>query len=159
MKKYEEKLKFISFPNNSDYLYTATCLPVNTPVSTGIIIVPPIGRERLRIYRELVILARALAMHGYAVSRFDYRGEGESSGEFQNTDIKTRVEDISLIKKELQENYKVDKICLIGWHLGALVALVASKNIKNEYMIFCDPVCTPSQYIKNMFRTNIVMQQ
>jgi len=66
-----------------------------------VVFVPPEGHERLRCCKECVNFARDLARAGYPALRFDYRGEGESSGAFEESDVVSRLLDICAAVDEL----------------------------------------------------------
>lgn len=56
----------------------------SNPKNTGIIIVTAGGPQyRVGRARQQVLLGRRLAQEGYSVLRFDYRGLGDSAGQFQ----------------------------------------------------------------------------
>jgi hypothetical protein len=82
----------------SGYLY----LPSSSSRRTAVVVVPALGRERLRIYHESSNLARQLAAAGHPVLRFDPRGEGESDCEFAASTVATRVEDTGAAGRELR---------------------------------------------------------
>ena len=139
------------------YIYGCTYLPASGK-TTGIVLVSPIGRERLRCYHESANLARMLASRGFPVLRFDYRGEGESSGEFSEATITTRLEDIGFATRELKRRAEVDQICLVGFRLGSLFTVLAAQDLGIQRMILCDPVVDGKKFAKGMLRSNIVLQ-
>ena len=161
MTEYRENCCF--FRGEKDQrLYGCTYLPevaLKAPQrSCGVVVVSAVGRERLRCYHESANLARELAAHGYPVIRFDYRGEGESSGSFAESTVTTRLEDIATAATELRRRAGVEEICLLGFRLGSLLAVLAAGDLGIQRMILCDPVCNPRQYAKGMLRSNILLQ-
>jgi exosortase A-associated hydrolase 1 len=60
--------------------------PGVTPISTAVLIVVGGPQYRVGSHRQFVQLARALARHGYASLRFDYRGMGDSDGDLRSFD-------------------------------------------------------------------------
>jgi len=155
-----ELLEKCSFFDSGEggFLYGCTYLPRVNQKEISVVLVPPLGRERLRCYRESANLARDLARHGYPVIRFDYRGEGESSGAFIDATMATRVDDIQQAVKEIQRQCGNRQICLIGIHVGALLAVQATERVATEYLLLCDPVCNPRTYARGLLRTNVVLQ-
>ena len=53
------------------------------PATRGVLVVVGGPQYRIGSHRQFVLLARELARHGIPVLRFDYRGMGDSDGEFQ----------------------------------------------------------------------------
>ncbi len=158
MKGFRERCHFFDEGARDRYIYGCTYLPSSAGKATGIVLVPPIGRERLRCYHESANLARDLASRGYPVLRFDYRGEGESSMEFSDATVATRLEDIGAMVSELKQRAGVEEICLVGFRLGALLSVLAAGDLGIQKMILCDPICNSKRYAKGMLRSNIVLQ-
>ena len=152
----EESFFFECLP---DYLYGVHNEPRADASHTSIVIVPPIGHERLRCYRESVNLARGLADQGFHVLRFDYRGEGESAGSFEHTNVATRLHDIEHAIKALGARNKIAVRCLIGFRLGAVLAMMASVKMHIDRVVLCDPVLNIKSYVRSLFRANIIMQR
>jgi pimeloyl-ACP methyl ester carboxylesterase len=142
-----------------EFLYGRIYIPSAECSTTGIVIVGPIGYERLRRYREIVSLARDLAHQKYPVIYFDQQGEGESSGEFQNFNLTTRVEDITSAVHELKRHAEVDELVLIGIRLGAVLAVLGAAKHHVKRLVLCDPICNPANYAIDLLRGNIVLQQ
>ncbi|MCD6366533.1 MAG: alpha/beta hydrolase [Bacteroidales bacterium] len=146
------------FTNNAgQYLYGCSYEPENNSTGAAIIIVPPVGHERLRCYRESVNLARALAGAGFSVLRFDYRGEGESFGIFENYDVESRLEDISGAVAELKNRFSLQRVCLLGLRLGAIFSLMVAQKLKCDYLILCEPLFNTKKYARNLIRAHIIM--
>ena len=157
MTGFRERCHFFNEGDENRYIYGCTYLPDHHQ-STGIVLVPPIGRERLRCYHESANMARELASRGYPVLRFDYRGEGESSGEFSEATITSRLEDIATMTGELKRRAGVEQISLVGFRMGGLLAAMAAGDLGIQRLILCDPVCNPKKFAKGMLRSNIVLQ-
>lgn len=157
MTAYDEKCSFLDLPGQDQYLYVITYIP-SRPTGPGVVIAPPIGRERLRCYRESANLARDLANQGYPVIRFDYRGEGESGGAFQQADLTSRVEDLAAAAHELARLSGQDRVCLLGLRLGAVIAVMAAAELNPEHLLLVDPLCNPRGQVRALLRSNVVLQ-
>lgn len=69
----------LTFDCQGDSLLGLVTLP-NQPATTGVVVVVGGPQYRIGSHRQFVLLARALAMAGYACLRFDARGMGDSLG-------------------------------------------------------------------------------
>lgn len=148
---------FFAPHSTGEALYAFTHQPMG-PVRIGVVIVPPIGRERLRISQEIPTLGRDLAERGFPVIRFDYRGEGESGGPFAESTMISRVEDAVAAAAELTRRSGADRIALIGFHLGATIAVLAAARVRAEWLVLCDPVLKPQSYARNLLRASILQE-
>ena len=157
MAGFREDSHFFGAGEGEHLIYGCTYLP-DAGKKTGIVLVSPVGRQRLRCYHESANMARALAGQGFPVVRFDYRGEGESSGVFSEATLSTRLEDIASMVEELRRQASVQQICLVGFRLGGLLAVLAARDLGIQQMILCDPVCTPRKFSRGMLRSNILLQ-
>jgi len=81
-------------------------------------------------YREFVEISRDLCEIGFAVYRFDFRGSGESTREFQEQTHTTMLEDLEKVVSEFEEDEQVgENLFLIGHSQGGFIAkLFAAKN-------------------------------
>ena len=70
-------------------------------------------------------ISRALTQHGIAVLRFDFTGLGESSGDFEDTNFSSNVEDLSAAIQFVKENYQAPQL-LVGHSLGGAAVLMAA---------------------------------
>ena len=157
MTAYSETCSFLDLPREGQALYVCSYLP-HSPTAPGVVIAPPIGRERLRCYRELANLARYLAAQGHPVMRFDYRGEGESSGKFEGLNLSSRVQDIGYAAAELRRLSGEEEICLLGLRLGAVLALMAADQVGSRRLVLVDPICNPRGQASTLLRANVVLQ-
>ena len=60
----------------------------------GIVLVSPFAEEKVRTLRIFVSLSRALAKLGMTVLYFDYFGDGDSEGDFEEASYEDRINDI-----------------------------------------------------------------
>jgi pimeloyl-ACP methyl ester carboxylesterase len=154
-----EECRFIDGARDGDFLYARFHLPRKESSGTGVVIAPPVGHERLRCYRELVSLARSLASAGHPAIFADYRGEGESSGCYAETDLASRVEDVETMARELESVASCEKLAIVGVRLGAVLALLAAKRVEVSALALVEPVTSPSVYARDLLRANMILQR
>ncbi|MCX7927277.1 MAG: alpha/beta hydrolase [Candidatus Omnitrophica bacterium] len=124
----------------------------------GFVFVSPTFGEKTKTYRILVNFARLLAANGYSVLRFDFMGEGDSEGEFEETDIETRISDTKDAIKILKSKNELIKINLLGLRLGATIAgIVSDDNIINSVILW-EPIIDVRAYLYDYLRGNLSNQ-
>ena len=82
--------------------------------------------------------------------RFDYRGTGDSSGEFHSISLSAMCCDIQTACEELQVLSGQDRVCVIGLRLGALLAAMTSTDVEFQKLIMWDPVLDGARYIESL---------
>ena len=89
-------------------------------------------------YGEFVEISRDLCEEGFAVYRFDFRGSGESTREFQEQTHTTMLEDLETVVSEFEDSNEIsNEIFLIGHSQGGFIAklFAAKDNDKIEGLI------------------------
>ena len=99
---------------------------------------------KVEAHKLFVKLARALVDHGIATLRFDFRGSGDSAGEFQDLTIRSEVADALEAIKFLARHEQVNarRLGLVGLSLGAAVAsyVVAREKTRVKSLALWAPV-------------------
>ena len=74
--------------------------------------------------------AQALAKNGFASLRIDFRGSGESDGQWLDTTFSKQIQDAVKAIDWLKKNNTVDgsRIAIVGWSQGGLIASHAAKE-------------------------------
>ncbi len=92
--------------------------------------------------------ARMLAEQGIASLRIDFRGSGESPGDFADTTFEGQVADGLAALDWLEANAAVDgqRLAVLGWSQGGLVATaVAGRSDKPDALVLWAAVADPQE--------------
>lgn len=103
------------------------------------------GGSRVEARRLFVEGARRLAGRGIASLRIDFRGCGESDGDFEGTTIASMVADARAALDTLARHEAVDanRVAVVGFSLGATIASQLSEAPDVAAMAFWSPVVFP----------------
>ncbi len=113
----------------------------------------PIFEERKSTHRALVETARRLASEGLPVLRFDYRGCGDSPGEFRDYSVPDWVQDIEQAEAWLRRLFPKHPIGFLGVRLGASLAVQAiQENPRVSVLILWQPIASGGDYLHNDLR-------
>lgn len=147
------------FKNSSGKeLFGAIHYPGN-PGNKGVLICHPLFEEKLHVHRVLVDLARFLSSSGFKVMRFDYFGDGDSAGEFEEATVETRLADIGSALEFFRKEAALEKIVLLGVRFGAtLSSLFAEKETSVDGLILWAPVLRGNDYLQQLLRMNLTHQ-
>ena len=106
-------------------------------------------------HRLFVQVARALCNIGFIVLRFDFRGSGDSDGDFEDMTVPGEVSDAEQAITFLSELPEVDDkiIGVIGLSMGGRVAaILASKDNRVKFVVLYSAALAPS---KQRFRDDL----
>jgi len=109
------------------------------------------GGQRMEPHFIFVKLSRLLAKNKIIAARFDFRGSGESEGEFQEMTISQEVEDGMKIMDFLTEHPLVNRehLGIVGLSLGGCIArLVASERDDIKCLVLWSAVADLEELIK-----------
>ncbi len=89
------------------------------------------GGSKSEAQRIFVETARALSDRGIASLRIDFRGSGDSAGDFAETTVSGQVSDAVAAVEFLKSQPEVDsrQIALLGLSLGGLVAVLSTLQV------------------------------
>lgn len=90
---------------------------------------------KVETHRMFVKLSRQLAGHGIASLRFDFRGSGDSAGEFESLTLRTEVADTLEAIKFLVRHKSINsrRLALVGLSFGAAVASYVVGRERNRF--------------------------
>jgi len=123
----------------------------------GVVICSPFGYESICAHRSVRAFAEAFAGVGIPTLRFDYVGTGDSGDVEENVDhIKLWAQDVVAASCELKARAGVERICLVGIRLGALLAtLAATESSIIDSMILIGPVVSGKRYLGELRMTQL----
>lgn len=142
-------------------LYGVLHRPAGRPPGCGIVVCPALAEERLWSYRVYVGLARELARRGFAVLRFDYRGEGESDLDFEQAGLASRAADAARAARLLREEMPGLRRCvLLGHRLGCAAAALAAGELGPDCdgLLAWDPIEKGRDYTMQLLRAALASE-
>ena len=127
----------------------------------AVVVCAPLFDEKLWSHRVLVNFARFLASRGVPVLRFDYFGDGESEGRFEDASVSTRLRDIRDAVAFCQRETGAKRIYLAGLCYGATLALRAAAELAIPDVagvIAWAPVMDGERYLNDILRAHLSAQ-
>ncbi len=130
---------------------------VDIGTDTGLVICPPFGYEAICSHRASRTLAEAAAALGMPALRFDYLGTGDSADIEPDADqFNIWCDDILRAAAEMQRRGGVSRICLLGFRLGALLAVHAANRCKAvRGLVLIAPVINGRRYLRELRTTRL----
>jgi exosortase A-associated hydrolase 2 len=124
----------------------------------GIVLCNPLFEARKSTHRVMVNLARALARDGHTVLRFDYRGCGESDGEFGAYAFTAWKRDIELACAALRQMPGCRHTGLLGLRAGASLAWLAAPQMQPDFIVLWEPVVNGSTHLLAELRKKLMKE-
>lgn len=105
-------------------------------------------------HRLFVKLSRALAAKGIASLRFDFRGSGDSAGDFEDLTIRSEVVDALEALKFLGHHKRINsrRLALLGFSMGGVVAsyVVGRERRQFRTLVLWAPVAEGAGILDNL---------
>jgi alpha-beta hydrolase superfamily lysophospholipase len=128
-----------------------------TAANIGLVICKPFGYEAICSHRSIRAFAEASAAIGVPALRFDYLGTGDSSDiDPQSDQLEFWRQDVLAAVAEMRRRTGVERVCLLGFRLGALLAGLAAEQSKGiDGLILIAPVISGRRYLREL-RTTVL---
>ena len=123
---------------------------------SGWVLCDAFGVERNNSHRLMVEWARELCARGRPVLRFDYRGTGDSAGNFDQFTVHDHAKDVLAAMGELERLTGRPPAGLLGLRLGAaLAALAAARAGGVRQLVMWEPVVDGAAYREQLLRVDL----
>jgi len=134
------------FPVSGAHLYTVLH-EVKNPVAR-VLLVGPFASERHNSYLPWIRWARYLAEENIEVLRYDYRGIGESTGDFEQMTFEDWSHDVRLLSAWFESRAPHVPLVLHGLGLGAILAGRAFDEGIGEGLLLWSPPANANQALR-----------
>lgn len=130
---FEEDRQPVVIVNEGRKIFGVIHRPIREGKGAAVVICPGFAGNKCGKFRMLVTIAQELAKNGLTVLRFDYRGSGDSEGEFSDMTLEGEVSDTLCALSFLSNDSKIDSKCIgiLGRSLGGAVAILAASRFKD----------------------------
>ena len=129
------------------------------PSKKCVVVCQPFFDEKLYAYRIIEEFFILLRQHGFHTCKFDYFGDGDSYGEFQQFNISSCVTNLKDIESLLRKKYEIEDIILFGVRAGSAIITEYIKKYKDiEKFLFWAPVFNLNDYLFNTLRRVLTFQ-
>jgi alpha/beta superfamily hydrolase len=133
--------------------------PDTSRVGPAVVYCAPLFEEKLWSHRIAVNLARPLARQGTAVFRFDYFGDGESEGRFEDASVVSRLADIRDAVNFCRKETGATRVFLLGLRYGGTLALLAALDFNEvDGAVGWAPVMDGERYMGEILRAHLSNQ-
>ncbi len=142
----------VYFPSAERTLFGWLHRPAGDAARIGVVLCRPFGFESVCSYLSQRAFAQAASGAGIAVLCFDYAGTGNSSDIDPDTDqIELWRDDVIAVCDALRERTGVERVCLLGFRLGALLATLAAPQCQGVFAIAAlAPIVSGRRYLREL---------
>jgi len=149
----------VEFPSSGALLRGVVHRPAGEPVA-GLVFVHAFAEEKKCAHRPFVEMARAACEAGVAVLRFDFRGCGDSEGEFEDATLDDWRRDLRAALAFAPANLGGERMGLLGLRLGAaLAAELAEAEITLACLALWEPVVEGDRYLSLTMRRSALRRK
>ena len=129
--QHEELREAITLDHNGEKIFGILHRPLHSHKVPAVVICPGFAGNKCGKFRMFVTLGKELAKQGIAVFRFDYRGSGDSEGEFRDITIEGKTSDTEKCLEFLSNDPQIDptRLGLLGRSLGGAIAVLTARRM------------------------------
>lgn len=136
--------QFTQFTVSGQRLYGMLHVPEGERPASGwpsVVMLHGFTGNRLEGHRLFPLFSRYLAARGVASLRFDFRGSGESEGDFSEMTVAREVEDTEAAFAYLRGLPMLDpeRVMGLGFSMGGLVAALAAERVRPHRLALWAP--------------------
>ncbi|UCC68263.1 MAG: alpha/beta hydrolase [Armatimonadota bacterium] len=142
----------VSFPSDGEVVVGVLHIPERTP-APGVIMCHGFTGHKAETHRLFVGAARDFCQHGLTALRFDFRGSGDSAGEFQEMTVSREIADAEAAFGFLAARPEVNpsRLGVLGLSLGGCVAAcLAGREQRVRALALWAPLARVNRLIDRM---------
>ncbi|MGA8165627.1 MAG: alpha/beta fold hydrolase [Waddliaceae bacterium] len=148
MERFEER-RLVEFKNQGLKIFGVLHLPVYVKPAPAVLFCHGLAGNKIGKHRMYVILSERLSRAGIASLRFDFRGSGDSEGNFSDMSLQGEVCDAvkALEFLSLQPGIDPMRIGILGRSFGGAIAVIAAYRFqKIKSIALWAPVFNANQW-------------
>lgn len=129
MIKFEER-ESVTLENHGQKIFGILHLPHTPPPHPAVLMCHGLGGHKGGKFRLYVNLAERLSKSGIATLRIDFRGSGDSEGDFSDMTIESETSDAVVALEYLKNRPEIDnkRIGIFGRSVGGTVGMMAANQ-------------------------------
>lgn len=127
-----ERREAITLENEGEKIFAVLHRPLHSQRVPAVVICPGFAGNKCGKFRMFVNLGLELAKQGIAVLRFDYRGAGDSEGDFRDITLEGKIKDTLKCLDFLAHDSQIDssRLGLLGRSLGGAIAVLSARRFQ-----------------------------
>lgn len=120
------------------------------PTRTGFVLCDPFAEEKKSSASTLAALGRALAAAGFSAWHYDYRGTGDSGGDFEQFTLEDWREDLRAVIDQVRALSGMERVGLAGLRLGATLAAEITSAVGASSLVLWEPLLDGPRYVREL---------
>ncbi len=146
-------LRLASIEIGGQRLHATVRGPGGGPV---VVMADPFAEEKKCAHRVMAEVATALAEEGATAVRFDFRGTGDSDGEFEDATLDDWREDLRAAVGWARDELAPTELGLMGVRMGATLAAEVAAEVQADGLTLIAPILDGRAYWEENFRRQLI---